>query len=412
MQIEIPFADDPRSERPLSVSELTAQIKETLEDSFPAVAVTGEISDLARPRSGHVYLTLKDESAQIRAVIWRTTAARVAFDLQDGLEVVCRGQIDVYAPRGSYQLMIRSIDPLGIGALQLAFRQLQARLSAEGLFDAEHKQSLPVFPRRIAFVTSPTGAAIRDFLEVLRRRWPGADVMVIPTPVQGEGAAVKIARGIEVANQLVPRPDVLVVGRGGGSVEDLWCFNEEPVVRAIFASQIPVVSAVGHEIDVTLADLVADVRALTPSEAAERVVPSEDEMRVRLRGYQELLMRSLHRRATDARTRLNALAERRALSHPFDRVRELARRVDELELRCHRAVRQRWVREQEKSQALAGQLETLSPIGVLARGYSLTTLEGNGALVIDADTVQPGELIRTRLARGQLVSCVERSSEE
>ncbi len=253
---------------PLSVSQLTLLIKESLETEFPAVWVSGEVSDVAKPQSGHVYLTLKDKQAQIRGIIWRTVAARLKFDLRDGQEVVCRGGLDVYPPRGVYQLIIRQIEPLGVGALQLALRQLHQRLAAEGLFDPSHKQPLPRFPQRVAFVTSPTGAAIRDFLEVARRRWSGVQVLVIPAKVQGAGAAADIVRGIETANRLADPPDVLVVGRGGGSLEDLWCFNEEPVVRAIYASRIPVVSAVGHEIDVTLSDLVADVRALTPSEAA------------------------------------------------------------------------------------------------------------------------------------------------
>ena len=254
--------------QPLTVSQLTLRIKQTLEAEFASVWVSGELSDVSRPQSGHVYLTLKDENAQVRGVIWRSVASRLAFDLQDGQQVVCRGDIDIYPPRGVYQLIIRQVEPLGVGALQLALRKLHQRLAAEGLFDPGRKRPLPRFPRRIAFVTSPTGAAVRDFLEVLRRRWRGASVLIIPAKVQGEGAAQDLVRGIRLANSLAEPPDVLVVGRGGGSLEDLWCFNEEPVVRAIHASRIPVVSAVGHEIDVTLSDLVADVRALTPSEAA------------------------------------------------------------------------------------------------------------------------------------------------
>ncbi|PHR87699.1 MAG: exodeoxyribonuclease VII large subunit, partial [Blastopirellula sp.] len=257
----------------LSVSQLTQLVKGTLEMAFPSVWVSGEISNLAQPRSGHVYLTLKDDNAQIRGVMWKGTASRLSFDLEDGQQVICRGEIDVYAPRGSYQLVIREVEPQGLGALQLALKKLQQKLQTEGLFDPDHKKPLPKFPKTIAMVTSPTGAAIRDFLEVLRRRWPGVRVIVIPAKVQGQGAAKEIAAGIKQANQLAERPDVMVVGRGGGSLEDLWCFNEEVVVRAIFASEIPVISAVGHEIDVTLSDMVADRRALTPSEAAELVVP-------------------------------------------------------------------------------------------------------------------------------------------
>jgi exodeoxyribonuclease VII large subunit len=318
----------------LSVSELTAQIKAALELDFSSVWVSGELSNVSRPHSGHVYLTLKDEGAQIRGVLWRSVASQLAFELRDGLEVVCRGGIDVYPPRGAYQLIIRRIEPLGVGSLQLALRQLQQKLAAEGLFDPQHKKPLPRFPRRIALVTSPTGAAIRDFLEVLRRRWPGVDVLVIPARVQGEGAAADLVRGIRAANSLPDSPDVLVVARGGGSLEDLWCFNEEPVVRAIYASRIPVVSAVGHEIDVTLSDLVADVRALTPSEAAELVVPSSEELRAGLDTYRQRLSAALRGRATMARARLDSLAQHRVFRKPFERIQDHARQIDDLDLRA------------------------------------------------------------------------------
>ena len=245
----------------LSVAELTARIKDLLDVSFGSVWVAGEISNLARPQSGHYYLTLKDDQAQIRCALWRNVAMRLRFDLRDGLDVICRGRIDVYGPRGTYQLIIESIEPKGIGALELALRQLREKLAKEGLFDPRRKRPLPPFVRRIALVTSPTGAAIHDFLQVLARRWRGADVLVVPTRVQGEGAAAEIAAAIATANALPMAIDCLVVARGGGSLEDLWAFNEEAVVRAIHASRIPVVSAIGHEIDVTLADLVADVRA-------------------------------------------------------------------------------------------------------------------------------------------------------
>ncbi len=250
----------PAAQPILTVGQLTAEIKDVLESTFAEVWVSGEISNLSRPQSGHCYLTLKDQDAQLRAVLWRTAASRVRFDLDDGLEVICHGRLDLYPPRGSYQLVIDQILPKGLGALELALRKLRERLAAEGLFDAARKRPLPRFPRQIAIVTSPTGAALRDFLEVLRRRWRGTDVLVLPARVQGEGAAAEIAAAIAVANRLARPIDVLVVARGGGSLEDLWAFNEEAVVRAIDASRIPVVSAIGHEIDVTLADLVADVR--------------------------------------------------------------------------------------------------------------------------------------------------------
>jgi exodeoxyribonuclease VII large subunit len=255
-------------------------------------------------------------------------------------------------------------------------------------------------------VTSPTGAALRDFLEVLRRRWRGVDVLVIPVRVQGAGAAQEIAAGIERANRLSSPPDVLVVGRGGGSLEDLWCFNEEPVVRAIFASRIPVVSAVGHEIDVTLADLVADVRALTPSEAAERVVPSAEEMNSRLDSLRLRLANALRARFAAARSRLDALAQRRVLRRPWDRVHELSRQTDELELRARHAIRRQLRTAGDRLRGLAAHLESLSPLAVLARGYSLTESTSDGTLVRDAGRLSVGQQITTRFARGQTVSRV------
>ena len=400
------------SPQPQTVSELTEQIKETLGVAFAHVWVAGEISDLARPRSGHIYLTLKDEAAQIRAVIWRGVATKLPFQLEDGQAVLCSGRVDVYPPRGSYQLIIDQIEPQGIGALQIAFQQMFERLSAEGLFAPERKRTLPRFPKRIAFVTSPTGAAVRDFLEVVRRRWQNVQVLVIPAKVQGEGAAQEIVKGIETANGLSSRPDVLVVGRGGGSMEDLWCFNEEPVVRAIVASKIPVVSAVGHEIDVTLSDLAADVRALTPTEAAERIVPSTDELTTHLQNLQQRIRSSLRNRASDTRRRLDNIAGRRIFVRPFDRVQELTLRLDELENRASRSATLYATRAKESVGALAAHLESLSPLAVLARGYSVTQRTSDGAIVRDSRTVSSGDLISTKLANGSVVSRVEESLPE
>jgi len=396
----------PEASQPLSVSQLTLRIKQSLEAEFSAVWVSGELSDVSRPQSGHIYLTLKDENAQIRGVIWRSVASRLSFDLQDGQQVVCRGDLDVYPPRGVYQLIIRQVEPLGIGALQLALRKLHQRLAAEGLFDAGRKRPLPRFPRRIAVVTSPTGAAVRDFLEVLRRRWRGVSVLIIPAKVQGEGAAQDLVRGIRLANTLAEPPDVLVVGRGGGSLEDLWCFNEEPVVRAIHASRIPVVSAVGHEIDVTLSDLVADVRALTPSEAAALVVPSADEVRAGLDGMRARLAAALRGRAADARSRLDTLAQHRVFRRPFDPLHDLARQLDDLDLRARRAIRNQVTRQRDRLVSLAAHLESLSPLGVLARGYSVTQHAATGQVVTDAASLAIGDTVTSRFGRGQALSRV------
>ncbi len=393
---------------PLSVWELTCQIKDLLESAFPEVWVAGEVSNFARPQSGHCYLTLKDDRAQMRAVLWRGAAARLRFDLNDGLEVICRGHLDLYAPRGSYQLVIDEIVPRGVGALELALRQLREKLAREGLFDPARKRPLPTLVRRIAVVTSPTGAAIHDFLQVLARRWRGADVLVVPVRVQGEGAAAEIAAAIETVNRLPTPFDCLVVTRGGGSMEDLWAFNEEPVVRAIAASRIPVVSAIGHEIDVTLSDLAADLRALTPSEAAERVAPAAEELIAGLRQVERRLAAALRGRAAAARSRLDAVGRHPAFRRPFQKVFDLARRLDELDVRVFRAVRGRLRLLRQRIDLSAGRLDSLSPLAVLGRGYSLTHRTADGRLIRAAVELSPGDEITTRFAAGQAVSRVER----
>jgi exodeoxyribonuclease VII large subunit len=390
----------------LSVWQLTSQIKDLLEASFGSVWVAGEISNFARPHSGHCYLTLKDDQAQIHCAMWRNVATRVRFDLHDGLEVVCRGRIDIYAPRGTYQFIIESIEPKGMGALELALRQLREKLAREGLFDRERKRPLPPFVRRIAVVTSPTGAAIHDFLQVLGRRWRGADVIVVPTRVQGEGAAGEIAAAIAAANRLPLSIDCLVVTRGGGSLEDLWAFNEEAVVRAIHASRIPVISAIGHEIDVTLSDLVADVRALTPSEAAELVAPAAEDFLARFRQTGKRLSAALRWRLSAARARWEAVAAHRAFRRPRERIETLAMQVDELEARANRALRQRLFLAGSQVRQQAARLDSLSPLGVLSRGYSLTQRLADGRIVRDATELNAGDEIVTRFGKGRATSTV------
>lgn len=405
------YSPEPVQQEPLSVSQLTDHIKGLLEGAFPRVWVSGEISNFARPRSGHCYLTLKDESAQLSAVIWRGVASHVPFDLHDGLEVVCRGYLSLYGPQGRYQLVIQEIEPKGIGALELAFRQLRDKLAREGLFEPSRKRPLPRFARQIAVVTSPTGAAIRDFLEVLRRRWRLTDVLIVPVRVQGEGSAQEIARAIETVNRLNRPIDCLVVTRGGGSLEDLWSFNEEIVCRAIYASRIPVISAVGHEIDVTLSDLVADVRALTPSEAAERIAPAAEEMQGRLNQYRRHLVAGLRSRAVRARARLDSLASHRTFRRPFERIQLLSRRLDELGAAADRAVRTHVRDSRHQLDTLTARLESLSPLGVLGRGYSLTHRLADGRLVRDARELAPGDQLRTRFAHGEAISRVEQVEE-
>jgi exodeoxyribonuclease VII large subunit len=394
----------------LTVSAVSLLIKEVMEGAFHHVWVSGEISNLRQPRSGHFYFDLKDESAVLHAVMWRSAAARLRFDLREGQQVVCQGGIDVYPPQGKYQLVVQHVEPVGEGALQLAFRQLHDRLKAEGLFDAARKRRLPAFPKRIAVITSPTGAAVRDFLNIARRRWPSAKILLLPVRVQGDMAAGEIAAALARANQLSPTPEVIVVTRGGGSLEDLWCFNEEIVVRAIHASRVPVVSGVGHEVDVTLADLVADVRAPTPSAAAEIVLPDEGTVRDRLHQLESRLGGLLRARAAQARQRLESLERHRVFRCPFDWLRDHAQRLDELEERGTLAIERQLRDARTKLASMAGHLESLSPLAVLARGYSLTTRVDDGRVVRDAATLAAGDLIRTRLASGEVVSRVEQAN--
>ena len=397
----------PPADEILTVTQLSARLKGVMEENFPSVWVAGEISNYSQPQSGHCYFTLKDDGAQLRAVMWRNTAARLKLALHDGIDVVCRGRLDLYPPRGSYQLVVDELQPKGMGALELALRQRREKLAAEGLFDSARKRRLPTFPRRIGVVTSPTGAAIRDFLQVMHRRWRGVEVLVFPARVQGDGAAEEIVAGIRAANKVQPKIDVLVVTRGGGSLEDLWCFNEEAVVRAIAASKVPTISGIGHEIDVTLADLVADVRALTPSEAAERVVPSAADLNEAVRSLQHRLRTALSTRLTHARNRLDALASRPSLSRPLEAIHLRGRRLDELSLRL-KGASQGLLRDRRSAlETMAGKLESLSPLGVLGRGYSLTFREGESKLITSAEKLKPGQRIVTRFQQGSATSVVE-----
>ncbi len=413
-RFEIPDEEPARNEpapqppRPMTVSELTEQIKSVVEEVFPTVCVSGEISNFSRPQSGHCYFTLKDEQAQLKAAMWRTSASKVRFDLRDGQEVVCRGRIEVYAPRGTYQLIVERIEPVGVGALELALRQLRDRLAKEGLFDPARKRPLPPFVKQIAVVTSPTGAAIHDFLQVLARRWRGADVLIVPTRVQGEGAAEEIAAAIATANRIARPIDCLVVARGGGSLEDLWAFNEEPVVRAIAASRIPVISAVGHEVDVTLADLVADVRALTPSEAAEIVAPASEEILAALTQTQRRISAVMRNRLLSSRAKIESIAARTVFRRPLQKIRDIERRLDERSDRINRAVRRQYEIAAQTLGGLSAKLETLSPLNVLARGYSLTVREDDGKPVRSASTLKQGDVVRTRFAEGEAVARVEK----
>jgi exodeoxyribonuclease VII large subunit len=400
-------AQTPPSSRPvLTVAQLTRQIKGALESTFGHVWVTGEISNLSRPSSGHIYFTLKDREAQINVALFRNVAQRVRILLTDGLEIVLYGRLTVYEPRGQYQIIAERVEPKGLGALELAFRRLREKLEREGLFDPARKRPLPFLPRRIGLVTSPTGAAIRDILTTIVQRFPRANLLLAPVRVQGQGAAEEIARAIATLNQ-VPDIDVLIVGRGGGSLEDLWAFNEEVVARAIYASRAPVISAVGHEIDFTIADFVADRRALTPTDAGQIVLPRWQDLVEDLEERRLRLARGLRRALDLARSRMDLAARGLAALQPIHQIRLHQQHLDDLAQRAAVAMAHTLATARQRLAAAQGQLDTLSPLAVLNRGYSITTADDR--ILTDARDAPPGTRITTRLARGRLDSTVSQT---
>jgi exodeoxyribonuclease VII large subunit len=382
----------------LTVSRLAALLKETVEDNFMQVLVEGEISNFSRPASGHFYFTLKDNRAQVRGVMFRPQNRLLPFVPKDGMQVVSAGRISLYEPRGELQLVVESMEPKGLGSLQLAFEQLKARLAAEGLFDAARKRPLPAYPRCIGVVTSATGAAIHDILNVLRRRGAGVRVVLRPALVQGASASADIAAAIAELNEQ-GEADVLLVGRGGGSLEDLWAFNEETVARAIVASRIPVIAAVGHETDVTIADFAADLRAPTPSAAAEMVAKG----RLELESHLDHLCLRL---GAQMRSRLTLLQERvagleRRLRSPQQQLVQWRKRENELEGRLRRAMALHLRHRGEQLAAAAGRLDALSPLAVLARGYAIVFSEESSRAVRQVDDLEPGDLVNIRFAEGR-----------
>ncbi|UCH91055.1 MAG: exodeoxyribonuclease VII large subunit [Nitrospirota bacterium] len=437
----------------LTVSELTRHIRSNLEHQFPSVWVEGEISNLRCPSSGHQYFTLKDQASQIRAVLFRSQAERLKFALQDGLEVVVFGRLTVYEPRGDYQLLLEAVEPKGIGALQLAFMQLKSKLEAEGIFHDSRKRALPDFPERIGIVTSPVGAALHDLLTIMYRRWPLAQILIAPVAVQGEAAAGQVVSAIQMFNQLSPQlgtVEVLIVGRGGGSMEDLWAFNEEPVVRAIAASSIPIVSAVGHETDVTLADLAADVRAPTPSAAAELVVPDCMLVKEQVRQHRIRLGRSIKSLVAALTVRIQQMSQR--LPEPRLIIGNFIQRVDELERQLYRNIKlgcrniqllllqhqsaiweanplSKIQREQGRLTELnrhmvqgvqnsillgrhqlklsTSQLHQLSPLAVLARGYGIVKDLRSGKVLKKSTDTMVGAEVQATLSKGELICKVQ-----
>ncbi len=433
----------------LSVNQLNTRVRDLLEDEFPAIWVEGEISNLLKASSGHFYFTLKDDQAQVRAAMFRGNASHLSFIPRNGQLVIVHCRVSLYPIRGDYQIIVDTLEPSGEGKLRQALEQLKQKLAAEGLFDAAHKKPLPKQAHTVGVVTSPTGAAIHDILTVFKRRFPATEIILFPTQVQGEGASQGIVQAINKANQL-QCCDVLIVGRGGGSLEDLWAFNEEAVARAIFSSSIPIVSAVGHEIDFSIADLVADVRAPTPSAAAELLSPDQYEVLAAFRQKEPLLLALIHRKIRSEKNTLMHLGKR--LKHPRQALQEQGQRLDMLEIRLHKAVQfmlalkksnlenytavlrlnspRLHLQQQQQTldnlsrrlhrsmdqfishkkhvlQNTVQRLNTLSPLTTLARGYSITTQANDKFSVVSRYTdVKTGDTLRTQLHQGVIYSTV------
>ena len=442
------YSDNQNATRAISVSELNKQARSLLERSFLMISVEGELSNFVRPSSGHWYFTLKDSKAQVRCAMFKNRSHFLKYQPKNGDRVLVRAKVSLYEGRGDYQLICDYMEESGSGKLQQAYDELKARLHHEGLFDSQYKQPLPDHPSHIGIITSPTGAAVHDALTVLERRFPGLPVTLYPTAVQGEDAPAQIVRAIELANRH-RACDVLIVGRGGGSLEDLWAFNEEPVARAVFNSEIPVISAVGHEVDVVITDFVADVRAPTPSAAAEMVSPDQRNLKMRLDQSRQRLSLQLQRQLRTKHERLHALRAR--LRHPGDQLRQQSQRLDDLEQRMQRAIHQRLhqhrtrlnqlqqrLNNQQPNQQIsryrqqvrqsyqhlqqlmqtrllqarmelkgqAGRLHAVSPLATLDRGYAIVHDE-HGKVIHDSQQVQAGDRIETRLQHGRLQCTVD-----
>jgi exodeoxyribonuclease VII large subunit len=386
-----------------TVSEITGRIKKLLEVKFIRVGVVGEISNLRPAASGHLYFSLKDETSLISAVLFRNDARRVRFELRDGMEVTAWGRIGVYKPRGSYQLIVSRVEPLGVGALQLALEQLKAKLSAEGLFDAGNKKPLPGLPDRIGIVTSPTGAALRDILQVINRRFGNIRVIINPVPVQGEGSGDRIARAVREFNRW-NNVDVIIVSRGGGSLEDLWAFNEEAVVRSIFDSEIPVISAVGHEIDWTLSDFAADLRAPTPSAGAELVVARKSDLLAALNMLQRRLENEIIRRLSALRVRVERACQSAIIHDPSRILRQSQQHLDELTARLGLLIRHRLQLSRGLVESLRERLGILNPLAILSRGYSFTRSLPDGRILTSSTGLKIGDQVEITLKDGSIIS--------
>ncbi len=389
-----------------TVSELTKYVRVILEDSFPAVWIEGEISNFVLHSSGHMYFSLRDAGAVLKCAMFARSNARLKFKPKDGMKVICFGKLSVYEARGDYQLIAEEIEPKGIGALQLQFQQLKEKLQKEGLFDPAHKVKIPFLPTRIGIVTSPTGAAIRDILNIARRRFSNVEIIINPVKVQGDSAKDEIAKAIQQFNQL-KNIDVMIVTRGGGSLEDLWPFNEEVVARAIYDSAIPIISAVGHEIDYTISDFVADFRAPTPSAAAELVIPRKEDLVGLISTATTRLKNALVGKVDILAERLATLRDSYILRQPFNLITQYEQEIDDLckdmAIRVDHLVKMRG----ETYGRIIGKLEALNPLSILKRGYSVTARMPDGLILKDISVLKVGDMVETKLGKGKFKSRVE-----
>lgn len=382
-----------------------------MEEAFPAVWVEGEISNFKLYPSGHRYFSLKDEEALLRCTIWRSAGQYLNFEPEDGIKVHAFGNLTVYEKQGQYQLNVLKLLPIGRGELEIAFQKLKERLFKEGLFDEAHKKPIPEFPQNIGLVTSPTGAAIQDMLKVLQRRFPPADLYLYPARVQGEGAKEEIADGVRAFNEW-GGVDVIILGRGGGSLEDLWAFNEEEVARAIYASRIPVVSAVGHEIDITIADFVSDMRAPTPSAAAEMVVPDKAELDGLIKDRRQRIAGLFAHQLAQAQTRLDAVLGSYGLKRPVDLVNQKSQFLDEMSRRTQLALENQLGKMRLELKSAADRLATLSPQSALARGYSIVRRQTDKKVVREYKDVKAGESVDLIFSKGKAEAEVTKTSAE
>jgi len=388
-----------------SVSRLNREVRTLLESGLGTIWIQGEISNLSRPSSGHWYFSLKDRDAQLRCAMFRQRNTLARFAPKEGQLVLAYGRVSLYEPRGDYQLLVELIEDAGLGALQRAFEDLKARLAAEGLFAPERKRALPSAPRRIGVITSPTGAAIRDILHILARRFPAAAVLIYPAPVQGAAAAAALVAALELAASRA-ECEVLILSRGGGSLEDLWAFNDERLARAILRCPIPVVTGIGHEIDFTIADFVADMRAPTPSAAAQLVVPDAGVWLHRLAQLAARFAAAARRALRSEQTRLDALLRRLQQAHPGARLLQHSQRLDELETRLRLALRSRLAGSAARLDSAARALQAVSPLATLGRGFAVVTRSADGALVTAAEQLSVGETFDARLAQGSVRAAV------